>query len=113
MALPDFALCSGSLIAPFQEAGTGTFHPLWPLFSCVTPRSWHLSTRLSLSMMTDTDHVMSAKSDEYLKKVEQAEESARTTRDLSAKLMYQEIAEHYRYLAEHQIKMDGWRFDSE
>ena len=64
-------------------------------------------------MMTDTDHVMSAKSDEYLKKVEQAEESARTTRDLSAKLMYQEIAEHYRYLAEHQIKMDGWRFDSE
>ena len=74
---------------------------------------WHQSTRLSLSMMTDTDHVMSAKSDEYLKKVEQAEESARTTRDLSAKLMYQEIAEHYRYLAEHQIKMDGWRFDSE
>ena len=56
---------------------------------------------------------MSTKSDEYRRKAEQAEEFARTTRDLSAKLMYQEIAEHYRYLAEYQIKMDGWRFDSE
>ena len=52
------------------------------------------------------DKFMSMKSDTYRTKAEQAEASAKSTRDLSAQHMYEEVARHYRYLEEQQNIMD-------
>jgi hypothetical protein len=45
----------------------------------------------------------------YRRMADQAEQSARTTRDLSAQRMYDQIADHYRYLADQQVLMDGFQ----
>jgi len=50
---------------------------------------------------------MSAKSEEYRLKAEQAEASAKTSIDLSAKQIYETVGRHYRFLAGQQDKMDG------
>lgn len=49
-----------------------------------------------------------SKAEEYRRKAEEAQVKAETTRDLSAKPMYEDIAGHYRYLAEQQDRMDAY-----
>jgi hypothetical protein len=40
--------------------------------------------------------------------LQEAEAKATTTRDLGAKIMYEDIAKHYRYLAEQQGRMESY-----
>jgi hypothetical protein len=42
---------------------------------------------------------MSTKSEDYRRKAEEAEAKAHAATDLTAKRMYQDLADHYRYLA--------------
>ena len=49
---------------------------------------------------------MGTKAEEYRRKAEEAEASAASTQDLSAKPMYSEIAAYYRYLAEQRDLLD-------
>ena len=49
---------------------------------------------------------MSARSEEYRRKAKEAEDSARTTCDLAAKRKFEQLADHYRYLADQQEQMD-------
>jgi hypothetical protein len=49
-----------------------------------------------------------SKAEEYRRQAEEAEAKVKTTRDLSASRMYEELARHYRYLTEQQDKADAW-----
>jgi hypothetical protein len=51
---------------------------------------------------------MSAKSEEFHRKAAEAEVSATTARDLSAREMYARVSEHYRFLARQQEYLDSW-----
>jgi hypothetical protein len=51
---------------------------------------------------------VTSKAKEYRRQAEEAEAKAKTTRDLSASRMYEELAQHYRYLAEQQERVDAW-----
>jgi hypothetical protein len=51
---------------------------------------------------------LETKLDEYRRKAEEADELAKSARDLSARTMYQQVAAHYRYLAGQHERMKGW-----
>jgi hypothetical protein len=51
---------------------------------------------------------VSRKGDEYRKRAEEAEASAKASSDFKATEMYHQAAGHYRDLAEYEDRQDAW-----
>jgi hypothetical protein len=63
----------------------------------------------SLYERIEWKRAVTSKAKEYRRQAEEAEAKAKTTHDLSASRMYEELAQHYRYLAE--SAREGGRLD--